>query len=351
MFTTRHLFKAVPNDREMTVRATLTFPVADAAGDIVSADGGNFKPHVRANAWVGLEHLRWDKSLRDVVYPDDHRSSGRPVIVGSAFARRGDEDSYTLHYRDATHEGRTARVPCGTTHFDPHNEIEAQTYVLISKGIFDGVSLEFCAARGHAPRVLKARSPLEPHRPAWEFQKWDALAWVHCKAPVNKYARTYKAVVGARLDTVRTVLSRGRLDARPIHPTLFKAMKKMEEDDEELMTTYDAAAQKAGLVEDGGGGDGDADNDDDDYFEDGDEFGAPDADLLDADLSELVASIDELRRVAAGIVDRMRQCDAMPEGVAKARRAGELLRSHAAIAKFAGRLRVEAVRRTLAGEV
>lgn len=117
-------------------------------------------------------------------------------------------------------------------------------------------------------------------------------------------------------------------------------------------TIYDNAAVAAGLAEDSGDDEGDGDGEGEyDYYEDGDQFGAPDWDLLDANLSDLMQSVAEMRRTAAQITAAMARCDDMPEGMAKAIRRAALLKSFRRVELFGRRLYREARRRTLAGEV
>lgn len=241
--------------KKLSVTSVLTYPVEDRAGDVVNPDGGDWREH-KARPWVGLEHLRWHATEPNTAGLMGQRGiTTRPVVV--AWARESLSQPGAPHavaLKAIELDGRTHHLPVGTSYFDPSDELSAQTFRLIEEDALPGVSLEFRPDPVHKS-VRHARSPLE-RRPSYDFDKWGALAWVHCAVPVNPGATVCKSVLAAT-DKLAGVLGAGRIGSEPLHPVLFKALsrylpeptrttvrieaKAMNPDEQTPETAYDAA--------------------------------------------------------------------------------------------------------------
>lgn len=210
--------KAV-DPRRLAVTSILTYPVPDLAGDEVRSDGGDWRVH-KARPWVGIEHLRYHGDSRDRAGLIGQPGVGtEPVVV--AWARESLSNEGAPHAVELKSfrldDGNSYVLPVGTSYFDPHDRLSAQTFALIERDALPGVSLEFVPVQ--KSRRLE-RSPLES-RPAYHFDRWQALAWAHCRTPVNPGALVCKS-----LDVLMKAVSDRRVGAEAMHPVLFKALSR-----------------------------------------------------------------------------------------------------------------------------
>jgi hypothetical protein len=171
VYRTRHAVvrKAVADTRTLSVKAALTFPLYDLAGDWVEPSGCDFSSH-RRDPWVDLEHtgrrVGWArKSLS---------AAGSPYSV--------ELSTQTLD------DGTRCTLPFGTTYFDPSDRVSSQVFALVAQDALPGVSLEFRPVPGFC-KSLGRRSPLEA-RDAMRFDRADVVRWTHCATPVNAGALT-----------------------------------------------------------------------------------------------------------------------------------------------------------------
>lgn len=213
--------KAV-DSRKLSVTAILTFPCADLAGDEVKADGGDWSQH-KAFPWVGLEHHRY--------FANDRNRSGllgqpgvgsEPVVVAwtrDSLSEPGGE--YRVELKSFKLDGETHTLPVGTSFFDPNDRLSAQTFAMVESDALPGVSMEFVPK---ARRQRLAQSPLE-RRPAYHFDRWDALGFVHCAIPVNPGALVCKSV-SAACDQLTRALTDKRVGREPMHEILFKSLSR-----------------------------------------------------------------------------------------------------------------------------
>lgn len=225
--------KATVDSDRMAVTAILTFPTFDLAGDYIEPEGGDYTRH-KAQPWVGLEHYRLRKGTKDeLVYPD-HRDAGRPIVAGWARESLSDSDGYdpdrdyAVKLKAFTIKGKKYNLPVGTSYYDPDNRLSSQVFSMVKADALPGVSLELAAPEGYTPTVLKARSPLEPHRPSWHYRKWDCHAWVNCAKPVNPGALVGKSQIN---DALASILSRGKVengngDLERLHPLILKSFSQ-----------------------------------------------------------------------------------------------------------------------------
>ena len=215
--------KAIDSKR-LSVTAVLTYPVPDLAGDEVKSDGGDWSHH-KSMPWVGLEHHRY--------FTNDHNRSGllgqpgvgnEPVVVAWTTEDRNDPDSpYTVELKSFNLDGETHVLPVGTSFFDPSDRLSAQTFAMVASDALPGVSLEFAPVL-KARRQRLAQSPLE-RRPAYHFDRWDALGYVHCAVPVNPGAMVCKSVQAAS-DELLKALTDKRVGREPMHGILFKSLSR-----------------------------------------------------------------------------------------------------------------------------
>lgn len=242
------LAKAAVDTGRLSVVAPLTYPVIDLAGDYVAPGGGDFAPHQDAGAWVGLEHWRYKKGTRaEIVQPDDPEA-GRPVVAGWARESLRDPDApYAVELKSFVIKGKSYDLPIGTTFYDPDNRLSAQVFALVERGGLPGVSLEFDAPAGYVPTVLKAKSPLEPHRPAWRFDRWDCHGWVNCARPVNPGALVAKSLA---LDPLRSVLAAGKIGSEVLHPVICKSLARYAPEPNRSRVTVEKAMPDTAALRD-----------------------------------------------------------------------------------------------------
>jgi hypothetical protein len=232
--------KAVANTRDLSVRAILTYPCLDLAGDYVHPDGLDFREH-QLDPWNDLEH------------------NGR--LVGWARKSLGLPGSdYGVTYTALDIDGVKWKLPVGTTWFDPNDRVSAQVFALCERDALPGVSLEFSPV----PKAMKAlgKSPLE-NRNAYEFERVNVIRWTHCAQPVNQGAQTVtKSMTVA--DPLASILSANRIGSEQLDPVIRKALsayipspnrstvrveKAMDEFEDEA-TVYDDAMGEEAVVDD-----------------------------------------------------------------------------------------------------
>jgi len=192
-----------------SVRAVLTLPILDLAGDLVRPDGLDFSPHA-ADPWVDLEHGRTEHDRRPVGWA--RKSLHRPGAP------------YSVEWADLDVPGvGTCRLPVGTTYFDRDDPLQRQVYELIRQDALPGVSLEFLPIES---RVIANQSPLEP-RPAYEFLKARVLRWSHCVEPVNPGALTVLKSVPPSVEVIAKAVRDRRVGDEPIDPYLEHVLKSL----------------------------------------------------------------------------------------------------------------------------
>lgn len=222
------LTKATVDAAKMSVQAILTFPCVDLAGDWIEPTGGDYAKH-KAVPWTGLEHYRLKKGTKDeLVYPDDP-NAGKPIVAGWARESLSEEGApYAVEHKAFTIKGKRYVLPVGTTYYDENNRLSSQVFAMVQQDALPGVSLELSAPANYTPAVLKARSPLEPHRPAWRYDRWECHAWVNCAKPVNPHALVGKSVgndaLASILDKKQVVTGNGTNE--PLHPLIFKSLAR-----------------------------------------------------------------------------------------------------------------------------
>jgi hypothetical protein len=170
--------------------------------------------------WVGYEHLRWDRTHTDWVHADARNASLSPVVVGSAADEAG---TYAVVHKAVAIDGRPETLPFGTTHFDPADRLSAQTFALVEDDALPAVSLELTLVKGQYREL--GRSPLEPHRPAYEMAAWTCLGWVHCAEPVNPGALTIRKALTPATERAVRVAELGKVRSEACHPLLLKALR------------------------------------------------------------------------------------------------------------------------------
>lgn len=245
------LFKAVDEAR-MSVTAILTYPIVDLAGDYIEPSGGRYERH-KAFPWCGLEHYRLKKGTRDeLVYPDDP-DAGRPLISGWLRESLSDSDGYdpAKHYTVKTREfsikGQKHLLPVGTIYYDRDNKLSNQVFAMVRQDALPAVSLELAAPSGYRPKVLKAQSPLEPHRPAWHYERWDMSGLVNCARPVNPGALVSKSIhddaLASILDRRKIVTDQGTTEE--LHPLILKSLTRYIPDAKPSKVVGGFTAEKA----------------------------------------------------------------------------------------------------------
>lgn len=198
--------KAVAVD-DWSVRAVLTAPVPDLAGDIVRPEGLDFRAH-EADPWIDLEHGRTAAGRRPVGWA--RKSLHRPGAP------------YAVEWADLDVPGvGLCRLPVGTTYFDRDDPLQRQVYELVRRDALPGVSLEFLPLE---QLPIAERSPLEP-RPAYEFRKAQVLRWTHCAEPVCPEALTVTKSVPPGLEVIAKAVRDRRLGDEPLHPYLHTVLK------------------------------------------------------------------------------------------------------------------------------
>jgi len=219
------LFKAVDAAR-MSVSAILTYPMVDLAGDYIEPSGGDFSVH-KALPWIGLEHYRLKRGTKDeLVYPDNPQA-GKPIIAGWARESLSEPEApYAVEHKAFTIKGKQYALPVGTSFYDPDNRLSSQVFAMIEQDALPGVSLELAAPKDYTPDVLKSHSPLEPHRPAWKYDRWECHAWVNCAKPVNPGALVSKSIHDDALACIldRRKIVTGNGTAEPLHPLILKSL-------------------------------------------------------------------------------------------------------------------------------
>jgi hypothetical protein len=195
---------AKADGRRLTVTACLTYPVIDAAGDLVHPDGLEFGEHA-ANPWVDLEH------------------NGEKV--GSCW------DPVKKAYGVSLHEvkldnGNREKLPFSTTWFDPSDRLEAQTFAIAERGGLPGVSLEFRPIPGLFKSLgHKAHVPRSYPQDAAEFYRVQVVRYTHCAVPVCDGAQVVDGgVIRKAMPALLSILSRGKIGNEPLHPSIQKAL-------------------------------------------------------------------------------------------------------------------------------
>lgn len=213
----RTFFKAAPSDREWSVRAVLSVPLEDLAGDLVDPAGLNFDLH-RADPWVDIEHEAQLKGTRRPV------GWARPTLSVA-----GGEYAVTKAKLDVPGLG-AHELPIGTTYFDRDDPLQRQVYHLVRSGALPGVSLEFRPVEG----FFKSRgfdspypAPL-PRRDAYEFARADVVRWTHCVEPVCPGALTVLKSLPAELDPLAKVLRDKRIGSEVLHEHILKSLSRYQ---------------------------------------------------------------------------------------------------------------------------
>ncbi len=206
----RTLFKATVGDADWSVRAVLSLPIVDLAGDIVRPDGIDFAPHM-ADPWVDLEH-------------GFEPGVGRQPVgwARKSLARAG--EPYAVEHALLTVPGSGQhRLPVGTSYFDRDHPLQRQTFLLIQKGALPGVSLEFRPVQGYAKSL--GPSPLE-RRDAYDFGKIEVVRWTHCVEPVCPGALTVLKSLPPELDALAKALRDGKVEGEDLHPAIVKSLAR-----------------------------------------------------------------------------------------------------------------------------
>lgn len=276
--------KATVDAARMCATAILTYPIVDLAGDYIAPTGGDYARH-KAVPWVGLEHYRLKKGTKgEVCYPD-HADAGRPIVAGWARESLSEDDgTYSVEFKQFTIKGQKHTLPVGTTFYDADNRLSNQVFAMVKQDALPGVSLELQAPDGYTPKILKAKSPLEPHRPAWQYDRWECHAWVSCAKPVNPGALVTKSVHD---DALASILSRGKVStdqgsSESLHPLILKSLARYLPEGKSKAVVGGFSAEKAMPFDQTGGMDDDKPDEPtvyDDAHEDqvGDEQGTPTA--------------------------------------------------------------------------
>lgn len=231
----RTYFKAALGRDEFSVRAVLTVPVPDLAGDIVRETGLDFARHA-ADPWVDLEH-GFDPVAKRLPVGWARKSLSQP---GAAYA---------LEWAELPVPGvGKAKLPISTTYFDRDDPLQRQTYHLVKSGALPGVSLEFLPVQGFAKSL--GRSPLE-NRDAYDFGKAEVLRYTHCVEPVCPTAQVVLKSLPPELEPLAKFLRDERIENEAAHPyilkslarfkstTTFVAVKAMSDPANDTTTIYD----------------------------------------------------------------------------------------------------------------
>lgn len=213
----RTFFKASPSDRDWSVRAVLSLPVEDLAGDVVHPAGLNFALH-QADPWVDIEHEAQLKGTR------------RPVgWARDTLAVAGGPYAVTKSRLDVPGSG-THELPIGTTFFDRDDPLQRQVYHLVRCGALPGVSLEFRPVEG----FFKSRgfdspypAPL-PRRDAYEFERVDVIRWTHCVEPVCPGALTVLKSLPPELDPLAKALRDKKVAGEVLHDVILKSLARYQ---------------------------------------------------------------------------------------------------------------------------
>jgi hypothetical protein len=211
--------KAV-DTKKLSVTAVLTYPVPDRAGDEVRPNGGDWTFH-KATPWIGIEHFRWHRDGKNIGHIGQPGITSEPVVV--AWARESLEEDgapYAMQLKSVKIDGHICTLPVGTSYFDPNDKRSMQTFSLIKQDALPGVSVEFTPVE---KSVRLAQSPLE-NRPAYNFDKWNGLGWVHCAIPVNPGALVCKSI--AARDQLTKILRDKKIGNEQLDPVIYKSLSR-----------------------------------------------------------------------------------------------------------------------------
>lgn len=208
--TQRTYFKAAIGRDDFSVRAVLSVPVPDLAGDIVRSEGLDFARH-QADPWVDLEH-GFDPVAQRLPVGWTRKSLKQP---GAAYA---------LEWAELPVPGvGKAKLPISTTYFDRDDPLQRQTYHLIRTGALPGVSLEFLPVTGFAKSL--GPSPLE-RRDAFDFGRAEVLRYTHCVEPVCPTAQVVLKSLPPELESLAKTLRDGRIEGEELHPVIVKSLAR-----------------------------------------------------------------------------------------------------------------------------